>query len=558
MLPSLPRPRRLLATVLTAFLLASVTAIAAPPSLVVVISIDQFRYDYLERFEDYFGDRGFNLLRKQGVDFTDCHLRHSSTKTGPGHAVMLTGVHANLHGIISNDWIDRNTFEQISCVGDKDVQIVGLPATNTPHLPGINDPHLGRSPKNLLVTTVGDQLKLDRGGRAKVIGISNKDRAAILMSGKLADAAYFMEYGRMVSSTYYMKELPEWVKTWNAAGKAEAYFGKVWDRILPAEAYRIQGPDDAPGEDVPTLGTTFPRTITGGDKTPGPKFYDAFENTPFSNEVLTDFAEAAVTNEQLGGRPGATDILCLSYSANDHIGHLFGPDSHEIMDNVVRMDRTLAQFFAFLDQKVGLQHCLIILTADHGVAPMPERVHALRPDLPAGREYGPATLAAAEAAMNKAYGPLANKGRWLLRDDAWFLFFPEALREKNVQPEAAQKVVRDALMTVECVQAAYTRAQLEHGDLHDDLGHRAWLSFNRARSGDVFFQPKPFFFAKATGSQHGSPYNYDTHVPLLWFGAGLAPAVRTDRVGTDDLAPTLSHLLGIPAPPLAEGHVLLP
>lgn len=530
----------------------------AAPALVVVISIDQFRADYLERFRTHFGADGFNRLLTQGADFADCRYRHSITKTGPGHATMLTGVHANLHGIIGNDWLERDTFERMACVADKTVQIIGLPHSHAPFLPGIDDPSLGRSPRNLLVNTVGDELKRAQAGQPKVISISNKHRAAILMSGKLANAAYFMEHGRMVSSTYYMKELPAWVTAWNAAGKADAYFGKVWDRVLPAAAYAIQGPDDAPGESATTseLGATFPRTVTGGDKTPGSKFYVAFENTPFSNEVLEDFAESAIEHEALGTRAGITDLLCLSYSGNDYIGHLYGPDSHEIMDNVVRMDRILAGLFKFLDQRVGLKKCLIVLTADHGVSPMPETIHAAHPSLPAGRLDAALIQDTVEAALNKAFGPLADKSRWAIRDDVSFFLFPSALKEKQVAATAAQAVMRAALLTLDFVQAAYTRHQLEKREVNDPFGQSMLLSFNVARSGDVIFQPKPYYFFRAAGSTHGTPYDYDTHVPLLWYGVGVKPGRYTELVGVDDLAPTLSHLLGLPAPPFSTGRVL--
>ena len=362
----------------------------------------------------------------------------------------------------------------------------------------------------------------------------------------------------MVTSTYYMPELPAWVRQWNAAGKVDAYFGKVWDRLLPAADYEVQGPDDAPGEDVKTghLGRTLPKTITGGAPAPGTAYYEAFENTPFASEVLADFAAACVEHENLGGRAGITDLLCVSFSANDHAGHLYGPDSHEAMDLVVRTDRILARFFKFLDQRIGRQKCLIVLTADHGVSPMPERVHAVSPATPAGRIEPAELLAAGEQALNRAFGPLADKSNWLVRDDTWLLIFPAALREKAVSPAAAQAVVRDALLKLDFVQAAYTRDQLEKDAVTDELGRQALLSFNRARSGDVFFQAKPYYFIRATGATHGTPYDYDTHVPLLWFGAGVKPGVRAERVAMDDLAPTLAHLLGLPAPPLSEGRVL--
>ncbi|HEX2862772.1 MAG TPA: alkaline phosphatase family protein [Lacunisphaera sp.] len=536
----------------------SVSLRAEPPALVVVISIDQFRADYLERFRGHFGPGGFRLLMEHGAYFANCHHRHSLTKTAPGHAVMLTGVHADINGIIGNDWVDRETFKSVSCVGDDSVQPLGLPPAVMAALPGPDSAAVPRSPRNLLVTTVGDELKLARGGRPKVIGIAEKHRAAILTSGKLADAAYFMESGRMISSTYYMKELPEWVREWNAAGKLDAYFGKVWDRVLPPAAYAIQGPDDAPGEDdqAAGLGRTLPKKIVGRDNAIGPAFYSALQNTPFGNEVVADFARTAIVQENLGGRPGITDILCLGFSANDHVGHLYGPDSHEVMDMVVRTDRLLEEFLQFLDQRVGLQKCVIVLTADHGVPPLPERIHALSPHIPAGRIDGAKLLAACEAALTEKFGQVADQGRWLVRDDASLLILPAALKEKNLAARDVQAVVRDALLALDFVQAAYTREQLERGDVDDDRGRQMLLSFNRARSGDVFYQAKPYYFSRATGSNHGTPYNYDTHVPLLWYGAAVKPGVHNERVGVNDLAPTLARLLGLPAPPWSTGQIL--
>ena len=530
---------------------------AEPPALVVAISIDQFRADYLERFRPHFGPGGFRLLMEQGAYFVDCHHLHSLTKTAPGHAVMLTGVHADINGIIGNDWIDRDTLLSRSCVGDDSVQPLGLPPSTVAGPPGPDNPAVPRSPRNLLVTTVGDELKLARGGQPKVIGIAEKHRAAILMSGKLANAAYFMERGHMITSTYYMPELPAWVREWNASAKADAYFGRVWDRLLPVEAYAIQGPDDAPGEDEKGggFGRTFPKKVVGRDGAPGLSFYSSLQNTPFGNELIADFARTAIEQENLGGRPGITDLLCLGFSANDHVGHLYGPDSHEVMDMVVRTDRLLADFFQFLDRRVGLKNCVIVLTADHGIPSMPEHIHAQTPHVPAGRIDGAQLLATAETALNRKFGALAA-GRWLLRDDASFLIIPDALKEKNVSASAVQETVRDALLTLDYVQAAYTRDQLERREVNDECGRQMLLSFNRARSGDVFYQAKPYYFSRLTGSNHGTPYNYDTHVPLLWYGAGVPPAVHPEHVAVRDLAPTLSRLLGLPAPPQSAGKVL--
>ena len=542
------------------FLLAGAAGKAAPaaPALVVVVSLDQFRADYLERFRAYYGKGGFNLFLERGAVFVDCHYRHSVTKTACGHSVMLTGVHAAQHGIIANDWVDRTTLSQVSCVGDETAPIVGLPPPSGPQRPGLDNPYLGRSPRNLLVTTVGDELKLARGGRPKVIGVSIKDRSAILMAGRLADAAYFMEEDRMVTSTYYRTELPSWVTSWNEAKKVASYFGKVWDRVLPEAAYAQQGPDDVAAELTSHgLGRTLPKRVDGGETTPGAKFSAAFENTPFQSEVLADFAKTVVENENLGRR-GVTDVLCVSFSTPDTIGHAYGPDSHEVMDNAVRTDRILADFFRFLDRWVGLTQCTLVLTADHGASPMPEVVLASQRGVPAGRVKSAEVVKVTEAALNERFGSLANHERWLVNDDASLIIHPAALAEKKVPAAEVERVVQAALLTLPYVRAAYTRTDLVRGEAPGEPGRRMLASFNRERSGDVLFQLQPYFIlsSRVSGTTHGTPYNYDTHVPLLWYGVGVTPGVRTERVGVDDLAPTLSRILGLPAPPLAEGRVL--
>lgn len=543
--------------VLAALLFGPAARGVEDPALVVVISLDQFREDYLERFQSHFVENGFNLFLRQGAVFSNCHYRHSYTKTGPGHGVLLSGVHANVHGIIANDWLDRQTLARVYCCDDLAEKVVGL--AESPG--GIRSPadraRVARSPRSYLTTTVGDTLKLARGGRPKVIGVSNKDRAAVLMAGQLADAAYYLEGDRFVTSTYYMPALPPWAEAFNAAKKPDAYFGRVWDRLLPVAAYSIQGPDDSPNEFTGLgLSPTFPKTITGGEKQPGPKFYEALNHTPFGSELLADFARAALDGEQLGQR-GVTDLLAVSFSANDFIGHDTGPDSHEVMDMVLRTDRILADFFHFLDQRVGLARCVIVLSADHGAASSPERLKSLRPDFPAGRVDNGLVLRTCTAALDRAFGPLTEANdRWLVVDSAWLHLDAGTLARRKVTAADAENVVRGALLSLDFVAAAYTRTQLLNHDVDTELGRRALLSFHAGRSGDVFYQTKPFWIDFRYGTNHGSSYNYDTHVPLLWFGRGVPAGVRSEPVGVDDLAPTLARLLRLPAPPQSEGRAL--
>lgn len=528
-----------------------------PPSLVVVLTIDQFRADYLQRFREFFVPGGFRLLLEQGATFADCRYRHAVTKTAAGHAVVLTGVHADVHGIINNAWVDRTTLKRVNCVEDDSVQIIGRADDRSGGRLPTGVLPMGASPRRLLATTVGDELKLATGGRAKVIGISSKDRSAILLAGKLADAAYWMDKGRIVSSTHYMKELPAWVRAFNEAGRVDSYFGRTWDRLLPADVYdRVQGPDAAPGEAADYgVGITFPRRVDGGAARLSPAYYEAFESSPFKNEVLLDFARATIEQEKLGQR-GVTDVLCLSFSTNDTVGHNFGPDSHEVMDITLRTDRMLADLFKLLDAQIGLQRCTIVFTADHGIAPLPERVKGLGAGVSAGRVDNALLLKTCEAALDRAYGPLADGKRWLVVDESSLLFLHGVLEEKRVNRAEAEKVVRDALLTVEFVAAAYTRTEMLAGQLTGEYAAATLLSFNRERSGDLYYQMKPFWVDRKTGTNHGTPYNYDVHVPLLWFGAGVKPGVRLERVGVDDIAPTLCHQLGIPLPARAQGRML--
>jgi hypothetical protein len=530
---------------------------AATPALVVVITIDQVRGDYPARFYPHFEPGGFRLFLEQGAVFANAHHRQSVTKTASGHATMLTGVHPNVNGIIANDWVDRTTLKKVNSVDDLSVKLVGaMPPRAGGRMPNVKVP-VPSSPRDLLATTVIDDFKLARGNQPKVISISSKDRSAILLGGKLANAAYWMDEGTMITSTYYLPELPAWAKAFNDKGRVDSYFGKIWDRLLPIADYeRLQGADDVEGESPEFgLGRTFPKKVDGGAATITPAYYEAFENSPFKNDVLLEFARTAVENENLGKR-GVTDVLCLSFSTNDSIGHNHGPDSHEVMDITLRTDRMLAEFFKFLEARVGLKNCTLVLTGDHGTAPLPERLQALNKSISAGRVDNAKILKTCESALERAYGPAGEGRRWIVTDPNWILFVPEVLAEKKVAQADAEKIVADALRTIEFVELSYTRTQLIAGDVSGDYAEAALFSFNRERSGDVFYQLKPFWVDRKNGTNHGTPYNYDTHVPLLWYGVGVKPGIYRERVGIDDMAPTLAHLLGIPAPPKSRGRVL--
>lgn len=540
---------------LAGLLVLAATLPAAPaerPRLVVLISVDQFRYDYLDRFASVFGPDGFRRLREQGADFRDCNYRQGVTKTAPSHALMLSGVHANVNGIVANDWIDRETWLSVNNVEDRTAPLVGVAAA------GPQAAKTGRSPRNFKASTVGDLLKQRYGDASRVISVGNKDRAAILMGGPRADGAYWVERGRFVTSQYYRAALPEWVAAFNAEGRPEKNFGQTWDRLLAPELYeQLAGPDDVAAENPANgLGRTFPRKVDGGKAELGNEFYAAYQLTPAYSELLVEFAQAAVRAEQLGRHP-ATDLLCVGFAQLDHVGHAFGPDSQEMMDAVVRLDRVLADFLHFLDREVGAGKFLVILTADHGVAPMPERLRAVKGGVDGGRATGVEFTAAVEQALNAQFGPLTAPLYWVTRDGAGYHFRPEALQAKHLTCAQAEAVARAALLARPEMQAVYTRAELTGSSALDAIGEMMRLSYYPARSPDVMYVLKPYWIeAGKFGSTHGSPFDYDTHVPLLWYGAGIAPAVHTESVGVDDLAPTLSSILDLPAPPQAQGRKL--
>lgn len=528
------------------------------PKLAVVIAVDQLRADYLVRFRPYFGEGGFKRLL-EGADFRNAHYRHAITHTAPGHALILSGVYSNVHSIIGNDWLDRDSWEVVNSMEDPNVPLVGIDPAEMGPVAAARPEKTGRSLKNFWATTVTDQVKLRYGAKAKVFAASNKDRSAMLLGGKLADAAYWDENGKIVTSRAYRDALPAWVAAFNAEKRVHATFGKVWERLREPAIYEaVQGPDDAQGEETGLgLGRTFPRKITGGKEAISSTFFTAFDNSPFSAEFLGEFVQRALVEEKLGRHEG-TDVLCVSFSQIDSIGHSYGPDSHEVMDSMLRLDRVLAALFERIDREVGLAKCVMVLTADHGVEPTPERVQALRPSVPAGRIRTADLDAAAKKALDATFGPLAEKEQWFTRDTFAYFLKPAALAEKKISADEAAKVMKAALLTVPGMAAVFTREEILAGEPEgDSLLAMERRSYHAARGRDLMFVLQPYFMIKAgTGTTHGMPYAYDTHVPIVWWGAGVPRGVHQERVSVEDIAPTLAALLGVPTPPQAMGRRL--
>ena len=509
------------------------------PRLVVVIVIDQFRYEYLQRFREHFVEGGFKRFLHEGATFTEAKYRHATTDTCPGHAVISTGTWGNLNGIVANAWFDTERGRAVNCVDS----IWG-----------------GGSARNLLHPTTGDMLKKASDGGSRVITAAGKSAAAILLGGQAADAAYWTDAkGRFVTSVNYRLRLPGWAREFNSSGRVDAYFGKAWQRILPIEAYAALGRDDEPAErSANGLGRTFPHPMTGGASTIGPHFYRAFKTSPYQDEILVEFATAAIREEELG-QDDVTDLIAVSFSANDAVGHSYGPDSHETLDIVVRTDRILMRLFEFLEREVGLNHTLIVLTADHGLAPLPEVAQARARLRRAGRVSENALIESASDALNVAYGQ-PESGTWVAFHDYPNLFLNEgALNAKGVRAADAERLVRRALQDVPGVQAAFTRTELEalrDTAVASELARAALLSFHSERSGHVVYRVLPFHVVNDTGTNHGSPWDYDTHVPLMWYGPGVKSGTYDMAVSPADIAPTLMALLGIAGPSGSAGRVL--
>ncbi len=551
----IPLPAALLLCLLLLLALAPCHA-QNRPKLAVVISIDQFRADYLTRFEDLFlpartGSKvgGFRYLMEKGAWFVDAHHDHMPLYTGPGHATLLTGSAPYKNGIVSNDWYEGTPPKSVYCVEDERFPIVG------------SDTKLrGISPARLLVTTVGDELKMATGGQSKVFGIALKDRAAVLMAGHLADGVFWFDdkSGNWVSSKFYCKNgtLPAWLTQVNETRTPQSYFDKKWAFSAPDSARkRLWTPDNTHADNPSQMGTHFVHPLTGGLTAPGPASIKAFTTTPYAGAFTLETALKLVEAEQLG-RHETPDLLAVSLSTNDYVGHPFGPDSPEVLDLTYQTDRQISTFLNGLAAQVpgGLANVTVVVTADHAVAPI--AADAAAAGLNGGTWPGATAVKAAQEALAKELG----EGKWTLEyAEPYVVLNHELLKQKGVPVEKAERIAADAIATVPGVYAAYTRSDVLAGRLPaTDIAHHVTLGFHPQISGDIMVISRPGYMAKDSdrGATHGEPYPYDTHVPILIGGFGVRPGVRTERVSTMDIAPTLSWLLRVQIPSGSDGRIL--
>ncbi|MFN7133015.1 MAG: alkaline phosphatase family protein, partial [Myxococcales bacterium] len=509
--------------------------------------VDQLGFETLQRMRRHFGRGGFERLAAEGASFQQAHYGHLTTFTGPGHACISSGSYPHRNGIVANRIHDRGLGRAVTMLFDP----------SHPILEAAPDPEDDTSPAAFTGETLADRLRAATGMRGKVVAIALKDRAAVLLAGRLGQAYWFSEQtGRMTTSTWYTKELPAWVKAFNARAPADQAFGRRWERALPEKAYT--GEDHAAWElDQSGLGTTFPHKVDGGAEKPGPSFYRAFAATPFGLELQLEFARAAIEAEGLG-RDEVPDLLALSFTSTDYAGHLYGPDSHEVQDLLVRLDRALAALLPVLEKAAGGRANLVLaLTADHGAAPVPEYMASL--GHPAAR-IGKQKLV---DAINAALRPRFGEGEWVTAIEEPSVYLnAELIRARKLDPALVQQAAGQAAVAVPGMEGFFTRASLESGTVpQTPLGRAAQLSFHPAHSGDLLLFAKPFYLwgryaDRAGGTGHGTPWRYDTHVPLLFWGGGIRAGVHADRADVADVAPSLSALLGIGAPAAAEGQAL--
>jgi hypothetical protein len=497
--------RRLLICVLAA---ASLLA-AAPkkPKLVVAVVFDQFRYDYLTRFRSEY-HAGFDRMLTKGAVFTNANYDHFPTVTAIGHSTFLSGAIPSISGIIGNEWYDREEGKSVTSVSDSKTQLLG----------GNGGP--GSSPRRLLVDTVGDELKMaDK--RSRVVGVSLKDRAAILPAGHMADGAYWFDTksGNFVSSSYYFADLPVWVKEFDSARPADHYKGAAWlNRKMPEELARV---------------------------------YSAIDASPFGNEMVESIAERALEAENLG-KHEATDVLAVSFSSNDYVGHAYGPDSPEVHEVSVRSDVLLGKLLQAVDRQVGLDNVIVVMTADHGVAPVPEVNEARK--MPGGRVPSGTVGKAVQAALAAKYG----EGAWTVNNSESAVYLNWALiAEKKLDVAEVERSAAQAARTVPHVFRVYTREQLMDGAVvQDPVSRRVMHGYNAGRGPDLEVILEPYWLSGNTVAGHSTPFSYDTHVPVIFMGPGIKPGRYNGSIIPNDIAPTLATILDVETPSGSIGRVL--
>ncbi len=517
------------------------TAMPDRPKLVVGIVVDQMRYDFLYRYSEKYTDGGFKRLMNQGFNCRNNHYDYAPTVTASGHAAIFTGSVPAINGIIGNEWFNQKTGKSVYCVEDTSVRTVG------------SDSKAGlMSPKNLLTSTITDQLRIANNFQSKTIGIALKDRGSILPAGHTANAAYWFDSknGAWITSTFYMNDLPQWVKDFNNLKMPQKYMAEGWKPLLPIEQYTESTPDNQPyeaklsGEKTPT----FPHELAAQS---GVNLLEVIRTTPFGNTLTKDFALAAIQNENLGKSP-KTDFLTVSFSSPDYIGHSFGPNSIETEDTYLRLDKDIAEILTALDNSLGKDNYLVFLSADHGVADVPGFAQSQK--MPAGVMDMGIVSKEIKAVLKTAFGD----GEFIRAEDNYQLYLNDTLlKTKKLSYAQVHAVVRETLLKREDIADVIDLHNLANSTLPDYQLSYVKNGLNPRRSGDIMLVLNPSWFTgRKQGTTHGTLYRYDTHVPLLFYGWKVKTGETTLRTRISDIAPTVADFLNILEPNGSIGNVI--
>ena len=520
-----------------------VVSYAQTPKLIVGVVVDQMCYDYLYSYQPNFIRKGFNRFLNEGVNYRNTLYNYVPTYTGPGHASIYTGATPSNHGIIGNDWYDKKQQKVVNCVADINYKSIGTISNEG-----------NCSPKNLKTYTITDQLKLTNPS-SKVLSFSIKDRGAILPGGHLSDGSYWFDYssGKFITSTFYKAQLPPWLEEFNSLNNSVSY-NKKWELLLEKSLY--SSPDESPYEIVLTgkneaiFPYDFP-SLNGGNV--------LFTLSPFANTLLTDLAITALENENLG-KGNSTDFLAISYSTPDIAGHAFGPYSREIEDMYYRLDREIARFLDVLEKKVGKKNLVVFLTADHAVVPVPQMLQDK--NLPGGYIYMDQLMKSLNLALDQEFGKQEN---WILvEENQHFYLDREKIKASQKSYEDVVSVMKKLLLNWPGVKSVFTKEELtSEGGTEDEWKSMVRKGFDYLRSGDLVFLVESGYLTKSLdspkahqGTSHGSSFNYDAHVPLLWYGKNWKKKDVFSPCEITDIAPTLIHLMNLQRPGAMTGSPL--
>ncbi len=547
--------------VFTSSLLGQTNSTESKPKLILQITVDQLRGDMPLSVYNQLGQGGFRYLYEQGVVYENAHHRHANTETVVGHATLATGADPADHGMIGNIWYDKELGRVVYNIEDPQYSLIGEggdvdKATEidpTQKAAGTD----GRSPSAILTTTFSDELALSTNGKAKIFGVSVKDRGAITMAGHAGKAFWFSKAkGEFITSTYYYDEYPQWVVEWNSKKYPMQYAGTNWELMYDKSNYTYGNHDDMPYEtNLPGYGVVFPHPFGEAD---GKLYTTLLTASPAGDELCLKFAQELLVKEELG-KDEVTDYLSISFSSTDYVGHLFGPSSLESEDNLLRLDKTLSELFTFIDKNVGLKSTLIVLSADHGAAEVPARLNEFGID---AQYFAPDSLDKTKAIQHlKAKYGIAEE---LISgfNHPYIYLNNEIIQQHNLDINEVSRVVAEELVKFNGIAYAVPSIDLVEGKIPDTRLYRQILrNFNSKRSGDIYIVLEPHWFVNdfdglTVASTHGSPWRYDTFVPIIFAGHGLDAGNIFREVQTVDIALTLSKYLKIKGPSGASGKPL--